>query len=363
MSTRRRKAPWEYSTNRNTIRARARKSRLTPYQREVEQAKASDQKAVTRAWKMRVETETFKMANEDDRKLILDNVEKEVMDRRRQKGLDADTKIARFMQRMMHGAAHPNGKSPSPAGTELSDPDLTITTTTPTSATRGLAPAPSPSIPTPSFRSLPDYPVPPSIYPPYPHAHHHHHSQNSNIENKYPVTSYHLDQNDGPHHNLRPIPQIQHDYPDEPLQPSASGPSTAHAYVQAPPYRDLAAADQTNADLQAELGVSRDHIRDLKRQVDVLNTDLSAARSSVAALEARLREVDSRVAVYDDAGTFRRVVLGVRAIADVAAEVADGLGGDGDGDVGGERDEVDGKGKRKRKGANAVQRGDRALPG
>ncbi|KAI1505844.1 hypothetical protein F5X99DRAFT_427752 [Biscogniauxia marginata] len=74
-----RKAPWEYSTNKNAVRARARKSKLTDYQRTVEQAKRSDTKAVSRAWK---------------------SVETEVMGRRRQKGIDAGSKIDRFMQRI-----------------------------------------------------------------------------------------------------------------------------------------------------------------------------------------------------------------------------------------------------------------------
>ncbi|KAI1073550.1 hypothetical protein F5B20DRAFT_501725 [Whalleya microplaca] len=351
MSSRKRKEPWEYSTNRNTIRARARKSRLTPYQREVEQAKASDQKAVTRAWKMRVETETFKMSNEDERKRILDNVEKEVMDRRRQKGLDADTKIGRFMQRM-NGAAPANGKSPSPAGTQASDPDTTLT---PPSA-RGLALAPSPNVSTAStqsFRPIHDYAVPPpmSVFPQqHHHQYHnynHHGHQNINNENRQPL--YQLDPNQGPH-CTRPMPQIQHDYPDEPLQPIPAVPvsSPAHNQLQ----RDLAAANLANADLRTELGVSREHIQDLRQQVDGLNNDLAVARSSVVALEARMREVDGRIAVYDDAGALRRVVLGVRAIADVAAEVAGGLSGDGygDGEGVGSRD---GKGK----GVNA-QRGD-----
>lgn len=79
---RRQKRPEEYSTNPNTIRARRRKARLSPYSKEVEQAKASDSKAVTRAWKQHVETDTYKMSSEDERKSILENVEKEVMDRR-----------------------------------------------------------------------------------------------------------------------------------------------------------------------------------------------------------------------------------------------------------------------------------------
>jgi hypothetical protein len=79
---RRQKLPEEYSTNPNTIRARKRKARLSPFSKEVEQAKASDAKALTRAWKQRFETEEYKMASEEERKSILAICEEEVMDRR-----------------------------------------------------------------------------------------------------------------------------------------------------------------------------------------------------------------------------------------------------------------------------------------
>jgi hypothetical protein len=76
------KRPEEYSKNPNTIRARKRKAGLSAYQRETEQAKASDTKAITRAWKLCVETDTYKMANAEERKTILESVENEVMERR-----------------------------------------------------------------------------------------------------------------------------------------------------------------------------------------------------------------------------------------------------------------------------------------
>ena len=81
-ASRRKKLPEEYSTNPNTIRARKRKARLSPLSKEVEQAKASDAKALTRAWKQRFDTETYKMASEEERKTILASCEEEVMNRR-----------------------------------------------------------------------------------------------------------------------------------------------------------------------------------------------------------------------------------------------------------------------------------------
>ncbi|KAI0542804.1 hypothetical protein GGR58DRAFT_452051 [Xylaria digitata] len=97
----RRKAPHEYSTNPNTIRVRQRNARLTPYQREVERAKSNDLKAVSCAWKERVKTETYEAAPEHRKKKILEEVEQEVMDRRRRKGIDANSKIAALNQKYM----------------------------------------------------------------------------------------------------------------------------------------------------------------------------------------------------------------------------------------------------------------------
>lgn len=76
------KKPEEYSKNPNTIRARARKARLDPYQREVEQGKAGDRKAVSRAWKIWIESEEYKAASPQGRKAILVKVEQDVMERR-----------------------------------------------------------------------------------------------------------------------------------------------------------------------------------------------------------------------------------------------------------------------------------------
>ncbi|KAI8631602.1 hypothetical protein F5Y19DRAFT_399759 [Xylariaceae sp. FL1651] len=104
-----RKASGEYSTNPNTMRVRARNARLTPYQRGVEAAKANDLKAVSLAWKERIDTETYQMSSESRRKLILEEVEKKVMERRRQKKIDADSKIHALNQAMC-----PNDANPAP---------------------------------------------------------------------------------------------------------------------------------------------------------------------------------------------------------------------------------------------------------
>lgn len=76
------KKPEEYSTNPNTVRARARKANLDPYTREVEQAKASDVKAVNRAWNLATKEQKYKSAPTDERKKILEKIENDVIKRR-----------------------------------------------------------------------------------------------------------------------------------------------------------------------------------------------------------------------------------------------------------------------------------------
>ncbi|RWA04028.1 hypothetical protein EKO27_g11075 [Xylaria grammica] len=97
--SRKTKAPHEYSTNPNTLRVRQRNARLTPYRRDVERARSNDLKAVSGAWKERMKTETFQAAPASQKKKILDNLEKEVMDRRRRKKIDAASKIFSLNQK------------------------------------------------------------------------------------------------------------------------------------------------------------------------------------------------------------------------------------------------------------------------
>ncbi|KAI1350575.1 hypothetical protein F5Y01DRAFT_326002 [Xylaria sp. FL0043] len=111
-SARKRKAPEEYSTNPNTMRVRARNAKLSPYQLEVERARANDQKAVVSAWNYRTDNESFREAPEAERKKILDEIEMKVMERRRRKGIDASSKIAELNKQ--YGFAE--GAQPPPDG-------------------------------------------------------------------------------------------------------------------------------------------------------------------------------------------------------------------------------------------------------
>ncbi|KAI0204049.1 hypothetical protein F4808DRAFT_367283 [Astrocystis sublimbata] len=88
-----RKAPRAYSTNPNTMRVRQRNASLTPYQLAVERARGNDYKAVSTAWRERTNSESFQGSTPDVRRAILADVEKSVMERRRKKGIDANSKI------------------------------------------------------------------------------------------------------------------------------------------------------------------------------------------------------------------------------------------------------------------------------
>ncbi|KAI1343281.1 hypothetical protein F5Y15DRAFT_229731 [Xylariaceae sp. FL0016] len=110
-----RKSPWEYSTNKHTLRVRKRQNRLSDFQRALEQSKASDSKAVSRAWKIRAKTETFKNATEAERRAMLNEVEKEVNERRRERGIDYESKMNFFKQRSKQSVKPPSGPIPDMA--------------------------------------------------------------------------------------------------------------------------------------------------------------------------------------------------------------------------------------------------------
>ncbi|RYP02902.1 hypothetical protein DL764_005518 [Monosporascus ibericus] len=92
------KNPQDYSANPNTVRARLRKARLDPFTSVKEQALAQDSKAVNRAVKIRSNTESFLMAHPITRKAILEDIENDVLERRRARGCDAASKTKQFQE-------------------------------------------------------------------------------------------------------------------------------------------------------------------------------------------------------------------------------------------------------------------------
>lgn len=76
------KQPWEYSTNRNTKRARARKARLSLYRRVSEQAKAADKKSIGYAAQICCDTLAFQLMSQRERAAQLAHVEDVAMENR-----------------------------------------------------------------------------------------------------------------------------------------------------------------------------------------------------------------------------------------------------------------------------------------
>ncbi|ETS81671.1 hypothetical protein PFICI_06673 [Pestalotiopsis fici W106-1] len=122
LSTRRKK-PEEYSTNPNTVRARARKAKLDPYTREMEQANASDTKAIARAWTIITNQQDYKDAPKEVREKMLQQAEKEVMERRRRRGLDKDSKIERFLKLNATDVVNDTPSTSSPVPGSMQDLD------------------------------------------------------------------------------------------------------------------------------------------------------------------------------------------------------------------------------------------------
>lgn len=87
----------------------------------------------------------------------------------------------------------------------------------------------------------------------------------------------------------------------------------------------LVTGNIVNSNNQAELNASRDQnqIQHLKSQVDALTCDLIIARSTIAALEARMKKMEARMAADDDdANSPRRLARRVKSIVDALIEVA-----------------------------------------
>ncbi|KAK7917527.1 hypothetical protein PG985_011135 [Apiospora marii] len=312
---RRQKLPEEYSTNPNTIRARRRKARLSPFSKEVEQAKASDSKAVTRAWKQHADTDTYKMSSEDERKSILENVEKEVMDRRRQKGLDADTKIGRFMNRM-----HSNGPSPV-------DPSL-----------NGIHSPPTPMQPIAHMHAGTNrYATPGSVMP-------------------YAVPSV-----EGRAATEAPFAQ----QPLGPPPPRHIHPSGLGFYHYSPHEQEASPYGNMQAELAQDAAKSANmakQIANLEKLVKGLSDDLAVAKSTIRAQEDRMEDMANRMKAFDSAvgglgkaeGEFNaqnykvdRAVRGIFEMVDVAARIAKDMkrvdrNGDSNGIIKGDPVDIDG---------------------
>ncbi|RYP69302.1 hypothetical protein DL771_006177 [Monosporascus sp. 5C6A] len=303
----------DYSTNPNTVRARLRKARLDPFTRVKEQALAQDSKAVNRAIKIRSDTESFLMADPITRRAILEDVEKEVLERRRARGCDAASKIKQFQE---SAAANTEGASSggSVDGTDETD-----------GATGGVAvPDTSPATPGslfgPATHLSGDIPGTPasmaamgssmavmgsaSFAPmPLPHLQSHPFSHDGRASMIQEIS----------------FPDGYGNYND------ANQSSTITQQLQ----RDIASNAISIANTQSQLTAVLSEFEGLKRHVQALTNDLVAAKSSIVAQDARLHRIEclncggSYVPKDMSMDKLNRMTRRIQALADAVTDLAD----------------------------------------
>ncbi|KAI2463910.1 hypothetical protein F4781DRAFT_440089 [Annulohypoxylon bovei var. microspora] len=283
MSSEKRKQPWEYSTNKGTIRVRRRRDTLPEEKLILESGKISDTKAITRVWRLRADTEEYKMASEEEKKRMLIADENMAMERRRSKGQDVDSKIARFLQRQNLAADGENTSVPNTATTSpdpLTGGGLNFEDHQPSGGD------------TRSF-GLGSF-------------------QTAAAASPSPSLSYIFEQDDTTDHGqMRPrTQQAYEDYGQEFTSQNTR-------FTNQP-----TATDQTYAALNIELNSSQVQIRDLKNQVRALSNELNTTRANVTELERRVNQMQNIAIVPSDDWRF---AADVRALADAAAKVSNRL--------------------------------------
>ncbi|KAI1372531.1 hypothetical protein F4677DRAFT_463332 [Hypoxylon crocopeplum] len=329
----------EYSTNPNTIRARARKARLTEYQREVEQAKASDSKAITRAWKMVSNTNTYRDASNTQQGTLLEAAAHEVMDRRRRRAQDTNSKIRRFIEKQAGRAAQnrdtPQSSSPSSSDTGTL-PSPTPTTPNGNAEMRtALTPvtmdfdfittASSDADDFSRFQSTPSLASTPALLDMSPTAlsafepavnyqdngvFAHPYDNGQHLRDWSPCPSF-MGQKVNKDHHLPSFSKTQQGYAGSNNLTGSVIPQTPHRQ------HDVAVNDELRAALEA----SNRHVEQLERRVEFLTNKMTTAHSDIVALQAQVGQMNDRMAAYDELHGPQRVAIGVRDISDIAAEV------------------------------------------
>ncbi|RYP41348.1 hypothetical protein DL767_001105 [Monosporascus sp. MG133] len=270
------KNPQDYSTNPNTVRARLRKARLDPFRRVKEQALAQDSKAVNRAIKIRSDTESFLMADQITRRAILEEVEKEVLERRRARGCDAASKIKRFQE---SAAANAEGASSGGSVDGTDDTDgatgaVAVTDTPP--ATPGSLFGPATHLPS----DIPGTPVSMAAL-------------GSSLavmgsSSFAPMPIPHLQTHSFPHDDRASmVPEISI-YDHHGNYDDASQSSTITQQLQ----RGIASDAMNIINIQSQLTAVLSEFEGLKRHVEALNDHLVAAKSSIVAQDARLHRIE-----------------------------------------------------------------------
>ncbi|KAI0105344.1 hypothetical protein F4776DRAFT_675853 [Hypoxylon sp. NC0597] len=282
-----RKEQWEYSKNKNTVRARQRQAALSPYRREVEHAKAADLKSINRAWKIHANTNTYKAATEEEREMILEDVKREVMEKRVKKGIDARSKEQLFIARQQ---ASNNG----PSGPLTTDALATLSTAASVSAgagagagtalSSGVAPFPAAGY---GVGTLSTYHVPSMNI-----------SQSTYLNGLDTTSEY----------------------------SSAAAAATTHSSQSGAPQQTL--AEETFDDYQLAPAALNDNLRvqALESEVAFLNQKLIAAEQKIDTLEARVEFMARVVGMGPGVGS---AASDIKVLADTAAKVAQQLSGSG----------------------------------
>ncbi|KAK9787899.1 hypothetical protein SCARD494_10149 [Seiridium cardinale] len=303
------KKPDEYSKNPNTVRARARKARLDPYTREVEQANASDSKAVTRAWNLRLQSEAYQNATPSARKIMLEQVEEDVMARRRKKGYDAESKIARFLH-ASNASLLGASSIIDPAAPAMNGYDGSMT------------PGPQGFMqPMASMHATPfpgqvgtDFATP-RLYPG---------QIMFSVEGHRALTEASFSQQ----------PQIQVGTP----RSSINSPLGLYPYGSGSQQNEIDPTfnASSKAQLETKIKNQQDRIEKLEKAILGVFDDLVLAKSTIRSQEVRMNQLEERMHIYYNTASgldgaeaefarqtskLRQVVFGVQRITDVAAEV------------------------------------------
>ncbi|RYP71651.1 hypothetical protein DL769_004645 [Monosporascus sp. CRB-8-3] len=307
------KNPQDYSTNPNTVRARLRKARLDPFTRVKEQALAQDSKAVNRAIKIRSDTESFLMADPITRRAILEDVEKEVLERRRTRGCDAASKIKQFQE----GAAA-NGEGASSGGS-VDGTDGTDGATG-AGAVADTPPATPCSLFGPVIHPSDDITGTPASMA----------AMGSSMDvigssSFATVAIPHLQSHSFSHDGRASMVQeiSFHDHHSDYNHASQSPPITQQLQ------RDMTSDAMSFANIQSQLTAALNEIEGLKRHVKALNNDLVAAKSSIVTQDTRLHRIErlkcsgSYVPKDRSMDKLNRMTRRIQALADAVTDLAD----------------------------------------
>ncbi|KAF3000614.1 hypothetical protein E8E14_002282 [Neopestalotiopsis sp. 37M] len=307
-----RKKPEEYSTNHNTMRARARKARLDPYTRELEAAQASDSKAITRQLTTVTCQKEYQEASPEVREEMLQQAEKEVMARR---GLDTDTKMERFRR------LYPDAVPSNTPSTTCSVPDSVQGFSN--SVVQGL-----------QRTAQPGTLLQPSAFPPIQQSD----MRSASIDSYGNQSMLNEDAHSVLHHGYLVQEHEEYVQVETPVQdhPSPQA-SCLHDGGQQPSQATDASQTALVASLQATVQSHEDSIQQLAGMIHSLATEILHVKSTsreqatrIASMESQMKifvesSSDPGAAYFRQAWKLEQVLSGIQSITRAASEVCNSL--------------------------------------